>query len=256
MLQEQAIVEECREIAEGIYALRFRSPLIAKQARPGQFVNIRVDEGIDPLLRRPFSVSRTVDGTAEVVFNVVGVGTRILSEKRAGEFLDILGPLGHPWEYTTGFDIALIVAGGLGVAPVPILTDFLLREEKNIITFLGARTSSWVAPLNMKNLHIATEDGSKGLRGTVVELVSDYLSSHNVERPKIFGCGPTRMMKALSDLAISKDIPCELLLEGEMACGIGICQGCPVEVVNGEKRYELICTQGPAFDCRHIILPS
>jgi dihydroorotate dehydrogenase electron transfer subunit len=168
----------------------------------------------------------------------------------------MLGPLGHPWDFKNDFDTALIVAGGLGVAPVPILTDFLLREEKNVVTFLGSRSSNLIAPLRLKNHHVATDDGSQGFHGTVVELLSNYVSSHSVERPKIFGCGPTRMMKALSDFAVAKGVDCELLLEGEMACGVGICQGCPVEVVGQEKRFELVCTQGPAFDCRHIILPS
>jgi len=89
-----------------------------------------------------------------------------------------------------------------------------------------------------------------------VECLADHLSSHRVERMKIFGCGPTRMLASLSPYAQAHGLTCELSLEGDMACGIGICQGCPVEKKHGPKKYALVCTDGPTFDCRDIILPS
>jgi dihydroorotate dehydrogenase electron transfer subunit len=120
--------------------------------------------------------------------------------------------------------------------------------------FAGARTAShlYVGPL--EDAHVATDDGTKGYHGTVVALLQQALSRRPISRPKIFGCGPNRMLKALSEAALVLGIPCELSLEGDMACGIGICQGCPVETVGRDRKYALVCADGPTFDCREVIL--
>jgi dihydroorotate dehydrogenase electron transfer subunit len=99
---------------------------------------------------------------------------------------------------------------------------------------------------------VATDDGSEGFRGTVVELLEHTLQAGTPAGPKIFGCGPTAMLRALAGCARERDIPCEVSLEGPMACGIGICQGCPVELAEGENKYALMCTDGPTFDIRRI----
>ena len=245
------------EIARDLFLLKFESPLIASKARPGQFVNIRVPQGWDPLLlRRPFSISRVTGDTVELLFSTVGKGTKILSRQRVGDELDVLGPLGTPFRADGEFETAVIVAGGLGVAPFPFLTDALERESRNIATFVGSRSAFDIGNLHLKNVVYATDDGSAGYRGTVVECLADHLQSHRMERIKIFGCGPTRMLSALSTYAQAHNRMCEISLEGDMACGIGICQGCPVEKTEGPKKYALVCTDGPAFDCRDVILPT
>jgi dihydroorotate dehydrogenase electron transfer subunit len=254
-IQQSVLVESCREVASGIVVLRFDSPEIAASALPGQFVNIRGTRGWKGLLlRRPFSIARVVGTAIELLFNIVGEGTRLLSEMTTGDELDVLGPLGQPFHYRGDFDTALVVAGGLGVAPFPFLSDVLQKEEKQIVTFLGARTHSQLVTTNLRNVQIATDDGTGGFHGTVVELLDSYLSSRSVPKPKIFGCGPTRMMNALAHYASSVGIPCQLSLEGDMACGVGICQGCPVEIIGGERKYALVCTHGPAFNSSEIIL--
>lgn len=254
MVQETFTVSSNDEVAEGLYVLRFRSDRIARSAQPGQFVNIRVADGFMPLLRRPFSVSRVDGNTVEILFNIVGIGTKLLSEKRPGNELDILGPLGTPFTSHGEFDTAVIVAGGLGVAPFPLLTDWLLREEKSIVSFVGARSAYYLYRSYLKNLHYATDDGSAGMRGTVVQALEQYFDAHSVSKPKIFGCGPTKMLKALSSFADRRGIPCEISLEGDMACGIGLCQGCPVERVHGERKYALVCKEGPTFNYQEIVL--
>lgn len=241
------------EIAEGIFALSFESKELAREVRPGQFVNIKVGEGELPLLRRPFSISRTDGPLLEVIFNVVGAGTRALAAKQRGERLNVLGPLGIPFGLEEDFETAIIVAGGLGVAPFPFLTPHLGRVR--IETFLGSRTTSQIVDRFLVNVHVATDDGSKGYHGTVVDLLNGYLREHPQRRPKLFACGPTPMLKALTAYAIKENLRCELSLEGDMACGVGICQGCPVERVQGEKKYSLVCTEGPTFDCREVVLP-
>lgn len=254
MTHEIVTVSSNNEVAEGLFLLRFQSDRIARATAPGQFVNIRVTDVFVPFLRRPFSVSRVEGRLVEILFNVVGGGTQILSSKRPGDTLDLLGPLGKPFNVHDEFETALIVAGGLGVAPFPLLTDWLLREEKQILTFLGARNAYQLYKQHLKNLRVATDDGSEGLKGTVIDLLDRYLQTHTVSKPKIFGCGPTKMLQALSEYAHRKRIPCELSLEGEMACGIGLCQGCPVERRNSGAKYALVCKEGPTFNCEEIVL--
>jgi dihydroorotate dehydrogenase electron transfer subunit len=103
-------------------------------------------------------------------------------------------------------------------------------------------------------VHTSTDDGSRGFHGTVVDALKHYLSENKPVKPKIFGCGPTRMLKALAELADSAGIDCELSLEGDMACGMGICQGCPVERTDGKKKYSLVCVEGPTFNSHDIVL--
>jgi len=242
-----------KEIAEDIFALSFESSALAKQVLPGQFVNIRIGEGFFPFLRRPFSISRKDGAMLEIIFNVVGAGTRALAGKRQGDLLDVLGPLGVPFDTAGKFETALIVAGGLGVAPFPFLT-MQLGQARRIETFLGARSAGQIVDRFLVNVHAATDDGSKGYHGTVVALLDGYLKEHPQSQPKIFACGPTPMLKALTAYALRENLHCELSLEGDMACGIGICQGCPVERTHGDKKYSLVCTDGPAFDCREVVL--
>lgn len=254
IIQRLVPVRSREEIAEGLFVLTVESTEFAGSALPGQFVNVRPAEGSIPLLRRPFSISRVKNEKFELVFNVIGGGTRLLALKQPGEMLDVLGPLGKPFRYKGDFETALIVAGGIGVAPFPFLTDFLKQEGKKVVTFLGARTAAQLLTQHLENVQIATDDGTNGFHGTVVTLLEGYLQSHSIAKPKIFGCGPTRMLKALSDFAQKAGIECELSLEGDMACGVGLCQGCPVERTNGAKKYALVCTEGPIFNCHDIIL--
>ena len=242
------------EVAEGIFALSLESAEVANSARPGQFINVRFSETALPLLRRPFSISRVDGSSIELLFNVIGQGTRLLASKRIGDRVDVLGPLGIPFGHQGGFDTAVIVAGGLGIAPFPFLTGLLKREKKRIATFVGAKTARPLVTRRLDDVQVATDDGSEGFRGTVVELLERNLSSNPVMRPKMFGCGPTPMLKALSAFAQEAGIECELSLEGDMACGVGLCQGCPVERANGRRKYALVCVEGPTFNCKEIVL--
>ncbi len=254
MRQEFLTVASREEVADGVFLLRCTSHSIARDSKPGQFVNVRVSPAFVPFLRRPFSICRVEGTTLELLFNVVGEGTRLLARMHPGDELDTLGPLGKPFTVGDDFDTAVIVAGGLGVAPFPFLTDYLLRYEKQIVSFVGARTAFQLYTRHLNNVHVATDDGSSGSRGTVVYLLERHLDACPIPRPKLFGCGPTRMLQALSEVARMRGIPCELSLEGEMACGVGLCQGCPVERVNGSKKYALVCVEGPTFDCTTIVV--
>ncbi len=246
-------VTSIRPVADETYALRFHAPDLAAALKPGQFLNILVSDLNDPLLRRPYSISNIVEEECEILFSVVGKGTGILAAKRAGETIGVLGPLGNTFGYTKDFETALIVAGGIGVAPFPLLTAQLRAEGRAVQTFLGARSASRVVRDGLDNLHVATDDGSEGFHGTVIGCLAQWLETHEAPAPRIFACGPNAMLRATQDFASTYGIPCELSLESEMACGVGICQGCPIERVEGERKYALVCTDGPCFDSRDII---
>lgn len=255
MIQSTCVVRQLRQVAHNTFVLSFDAPAICTHIRPGQFLNIRVEESCEPLLRRPYSVYR-VDGTSvEVIFNVVGKGSVLLQRKRSGDMLDVLGPLGVPFSLEgEDYDTAVLVGGGLGVAPLPIATSRLAQLHRSVLTFLGFRSKSAVVLEHLVNVHVATDDGSVGLKGTVVDLLEQEYASFRQSRPKLFACGPTPMLKAVAKFAAAKNIPCEVSLEGPMACGVGICQGCPVELREGDRRYALMCKDGPTFDIRRILL--
>lgn len=272
-------IESLDEVAAGIFTLRFRAPELAAGTLPGQFINIRVGSGYEPLLRRPFSVYHTQNGSVEIIFNIVGLGTRILAAKRAGEILDVLGPLGQPYKIADEYETGVLVAGGLGVAPLPMITRALLEMDRPIITFLGARTSGQIVDRFLQNVYVSTDDGSAGYRGTVVDHLIEWLRTDKIRRPKIFGCGPTAMLRRLAAVAEEFSVPCEVSLECAMACGFGVCQGCPVErrpeglrrgvgrgaqpeglydlVEDGrtaQRKYSLVCKDGPVFNTKEIVI--
>ncbi len=249
------------ELAPGLVTLRFYNSHVARNTRAGQFVNVLPKAGfLDPLLRRPFSLYWTEGEEAEIIVQAHGRGTGILAEAREGESLDILGPLGRPWMIDSNdYQTAVLLIGGVGVASMPLLTRALERKEVPIQTFYGARTSALIARERLVNLLIATDDGSEGFRGSNVMLVRAALEEGRLEAPKLFACGPTGMMRAAQSLAAEFGVPCEISLETEMACGIGICQGCPV--LNEEsifratgRRYRLVCTDGPSFRAEEVVL--
>ncbi len=253
MMIELCPVEGVRTVGEGIHVLSFTSAAMSRSIRAGQFLNLRVEEGCEPLLRRPFSAYRIEKTSIEIVFQVVGRGTAALRRKREGDLLDVLGPLGKPFNTDDpGYDTGVLIGGGLGVAPLPLLTSALKELGKPVLTFLGARSAAQLVTDHLENLHTATDDGSKGFPGNAVDLASEFLRKNPVRRPKIFACGPMPMLRAVASFARASDIPCEVSLEGPMGCGIGICQGCPVELAGPERLYALMCKDGPAFDIRTI----
>ena len=254
MILSSCRVESINLVGPNIFVLRLLSPEIAPRVLPGQFINIKVNDTFIPLLRRPFSVYHVDGERMEIIFNAVGMGTTILSHKRPGDMLDVLGPLGGCYGTAGDFETAVLVAGGLGVAPMPLLTQTLRRLSKPIITFLGARTGNQIVSTHLEQVRRSSDDGTAEFHGTVVDQLRSTLDKQSLRKPKIFGCGPNAMLRSLAQLANEYDIPCEVSMESAMACGIGICQGCPLEVSNGEKKYALICREGPVFDTRKILM--
>ena len=248
-----APVEETIEIDHHIYLLKINAPEITSIIKPGQFLNVRVSERVFPLLRRPFSVC-DVDGEhLYLMFNIMGEGTNILAHKPKGSTIDILGPLGNGFNLTGDYKTAVIVAGGLGAAPFPYFTR-TLNGKKDIISFIGGRTKDDVITYNLKNVKEATEDGSLGFKGNVVQLLEENIELLKSKNIKVFACGPTVMLRALKDFCLKNNFNCEVSTECAMACGFGICQGCPIESTEDQEKYLLVCKDGPIFNIKDVVI--
>ncbi|HSW54608.1 MAG TPA: dihydroorotate dehydrogenase electron transfer subunit [Ignavibacteriaceae bacterium] len=253
MLIINSPVEEIIEINRHIYLLKVFSPQLTSIIKPGQFLNIRVTERVYPLLRRPFSVCDVEGNHLYLMFNILGEGTNILAHKPIGSDLDILGPLGNGFNIDGDYETAVIVAGGLGAAPFPYLTR-KLNGKKNILSFIGGRTKDDVITYNLKNVIEASDDGSLGFKGNVVQLLSQNLELLKSKKIKMFACGPTVMLRALKEFCIKNEFECEASTECAMACGFGICQGCPIESTTESDKYLLVCKDGPVFNIKDVVI--
>ena len=264
------------------YKMRFSCDGFS-DASPGQFVMIKVNNSYDPFLRRPMSIYK-IDkkrGEFEILYQVVGKGTNIMSELKKGDEIDVLGPLGRGFWIPKKIERAIIVAGGIGVAPMVALAEEIRCKMQDarckINVFIGGKTKNDIlCKEDFKKIgakvHIATEDGSMGKKGTCVDLLSAFSLQPSAF---IFACGPQGMLKAVADIARDKNIPCQVSLDKRMACGTGACLGCVIKVsgqwsvVSGQKNkkddastlntqhsthYKCVCTDGPVFDAEEINL--
>jgi dihydroorotate dehydrogenase electron transfer subunit len=244
------------------HLLALKSPRLARKARPGQFLMARVSDAPYPLLRRPFSIHAREGETVEIFFAEAGIGTAILSERRKGSQLDILGPLGKGFRLgrKTGKPVYL-VGGGRGIAPL----YFLARELKawGIIprVFYGGKTRDDL-PLFRKfkaaliETAASTDDGSFGFPGLVTGLLEAELARlrRSGLPARIYACGPDPMMRKTAELAAAFRIPAEFSLESIMGCGIGACWGCVRKIRQGRRtEWVKICEDGPVFSGAEIV---
>ncbi|HYA01390.1 MAG TPA: dihydroorotate dehydrogenase electron transfer subunit [Candidatus Binatia bacterium] len=222
----------------GLVEIAARLPHLAAQARPGEFAQLRCGAGIEPLLRRPFSVAWTDGERCGFVLEAVGVGTRILVALRPGDPLQALGPLGSGFSFEPTPARALVVSGGLGCAPFPLLIRELRRGGcPEVVVLNGAATASRLYPADRFQrgdrgvvVAEATEDGSRGHHGLVTDLVADRCD----ETTLVYGCGPNPMLAALAEVLLCVPRPplrAEVSLEAPMGCGFGTCLGCALPVV-------------------------
>ncbi|MFH1847775.1 MAG: dihydroorotate dehydrogenase electron transfer subunit, partial [Candidatus Omnitrophota bacterium] len=238
--QVRAKIISNKQAAPGFFKIRLAAPSISGEAKAGQFVMVRCSGGHKILLRRPLAFHKIEKRSFELLYQVVGKGTKALSERGAGERLDIVGPLGNGFDAGNGKRIAgpaILVAGGIGVAPFPALAKKLARKGVPIKIFIGAKTKSHIlCEKDFKKLgvqvFVATEDGSKGYRGMVTDLFRNKIRPVSALRNVIiYACGPRAMLKEAVTIAKSKKALCQVSLEEKMACGSGICRGCAVKTV-------------------------
>lgn len=254
--QENATVTRVEQFSATNYRLTLDCPAVAGCAKPGQFVMIRTGIGKDPLLRRPFSIHQTSrEGKIQIYFKVVGRGTDILAHVKENETLSVLGPLGRGYRLNMTSP-AVIVGGGLGIAPLLFLAKENCRLKKNCqldLIILGARERGEIEPLldDFRQFGIslltATDDGSLGHHGYVVEILE------SIQLPTgctVYGCGPEPMLAGLSTLCSVKGVPCQVSVESVMACGMGACLGCTRQASTGG--YTHVCLNGPVYDAEDL----
>jgi dihydroorotate dehydrogenase electron transfer subunit len=253
-------------VARDTYCIRLQAPELARLILPGQFVMLRLPSTTDTLLGRPFALYDTVLDVQDqavgidIVYLVVGKVTGLLSRLRAGDAVEVWGPLGNGFPDLIGLDHVGLVAGGIGQTPFVAYVRQLLgqrgycgraaqRTIKRVSVYYGVRTAELVAGVDDfraagAEVHLASDDGSLGFRGLVTQLLEQQ------EKPQhLIGCGPERMMKALAALAQRWSVPCHLSLETPMACGVGICCSCVTRVRTGDGwDYRRVCVDGPVFD--------
>lgn len=258
------------KVGPDYFKMALEAPYIAKNARPGQIVMVRCSSGSDPLLRRPFGVHRVRSKNQfEMLYEVVGKGTTLLSNKQKGDFIDILGPLGNGFTMPLSAKryplSAILIAGGIGVAPLVFLAEKLaeVKSQKakvKIIVLIGAKTKKLI--LCEKDfqkigaeVHTATDDGTGVCKGPVSQLFEKILrvTGHG-SRVTTYACGPQPMIQCIAEIARKNKIPCQATLEEKMSCGIGVCLGCAVKVKAKKGfTYKLACKDGPIFNTSRLI---
>jgi dihydroorotate dehydrogenase electron transfer subunit len=237
------------------------APAVGKDARPGQFVMVKVSEGTSPLLRRPLGIHDADGDGLELFFKVAGQGTALLARKKPGDPLDLIGPLGKGFTVDggRGGKKALLVGGGRGIAPLFFLARALAAAGSRPAVLYGGRTIADI-PLRDKfekagfELRCATDDGSFGFAGFVTALAEGELVRDRADI--IYACGPDPMMKALASVAAKHAVPAEFSLESIMGCGVGACWGCVhrIKGTNGDG-WVKICEEGPVFPGERVLWP-
>lgn len=234
----------------------FRDPV------PGQFVMIRPIRGGGPLLSRPLSIYQFMRDRDHVIleflYRVVGKGTELLSQLAPASGVNILGPLGTGFRIEKNRPQRILLAGGMGVAPITFLARHLegkVAPKHEMKICLGAKSCTEIIGMErIKGLRglldIATDDGSMGSRGLVTDLLPDMTRGCDPRKTMIYACGPMAMLKTLAEQLAPTGIPCQVSIEERMACGVGACLGCAVAVHNrrGKRTQKSVCKDGPVFN--------
>jgi dihydroorotate dehydrogenase electron transfer subunit len=230
----------------GIYLLWLEAPEIAAIAQPGQFMMVRCGDKLDPLLRRPLSIHRVADRKqVAFLFNVVGRGTEWLCQRQEGDSLDILGPLGKGFSIQPISGRLLLVAGGMGIAPLVFAAEKAIAEGHSVTLLMGAKNAALLYPKHLlsssTDLITVTEDGSDGKKGMVTQFMADFINRAD----QILTCGPTSMYQAIAAQSQIKGKSIQVSLEVRMGCGRGVCYGCTIKTKNGLRQ---VCQDGPVFE--------
>jgi dihydroorotate dehydrogenase electron transfer subunit len=270
--QIKVVVDSVSKIKEDIFLLSFSCPYVAQKAVPGNFLHVKIPGTI---LRRPLSVHNVKGDKIYILFKIRGRGTKILSQYKKGDALDIIGPLGK------GFDIShqssvvghqnkkegvtnILVAGGIGVAPLLFLAQKLKSDDGRRMTDDRRRDTILLGVGSKKDIlceeefkkrdfkvNIATEDGSKGTKGTVIDLLKNIRTTDDGRRTtNIYACGPKEMFYAMNKILKKyPNVNCQVSFEQFMGCGVGVCCGCVIATKDG---YKKVCKDGPVFNLKDI----
>jgi len=248
--KEKVVVVEQGKIASDVFSMWIQTEDIAKNSKPGQFISVFSKDG-SRLLPRPISICEIDGSMVRIVYRVLGKGTQEFSTFKSGEVIDVQGPLGNG--YTLFDKKAILLGGGIGIPPMLELAK-QLNCEKEII--LGYRDELFLNEEFAKfgNVTIATEDGSVGTKGNVL----DAMKEHNITGDIIYACGPKPMLRAIKEYAEANNIEAYISMEERMACGVGACLGCvcqSIEIDDHSRVYnKRVCKEGPVFNSKEVEL--
>ncbi|MFH1874840.1 MAG: dihydroorotate dehydrogenase electron transfer subunit [Pseudomonadota bacterium] len=218
----------------------------------GQFVMLHPPKQAT-FLSRPFGIVNLENGVLELCIKIIGSGTQALAQAQVGESLKVIGPLGNGFDIPSNIKQAVLVAGGYGIAPLLPLAKAIKNQGKKVSFYYGAKTvddllyTESLADLDL-NLNYTTEDGSKGKKGLILDILKPDLK--NMGQATIFASGPSGLLQALSKLALDNKIPAQISLDSYMACGIGVCLGCMVKMKDGSLKRA--CREGPVFNASEL----
>lgn len=248
------------QLKSDIYKFSVEAPDIVKDAKQGNFIEIRVSDNVEPFLRRPISIYNLdkENGILEFIFQVKGKGTEILSQKSEGDLIDVIGPLGYgTFKYEDYQNIA-VIGGGIGVFPLYELSKNAKKDGKNVNIYLGFRNKDFVVleeefKAVSDKLVLTTDDGTYAEKGFAIDFLKQDVEDGKIDC--IYACGPLPMLKAVRTYAIEKNIPCQISLEERMGCGLGVCLGCAVKTASSPKdapEYVHVCKSGPVFEAKEV----
>ncbi|TYB31645.1 MAG: dihydroorotate dehydrogenase electron transfer subunit [Candidatus Mcinerneyibacterium aminivorans] len=239
-----------RKIAKDIYKMVVYSPAMAKETKPGQFYEIKVSDTYDPILRRPISIGLVEKDLLIFYYKVVGKGTGLMSKFEKDEFINILGPLGETFPINKDKN-ALIIGGGIGIAPLIYLSEYLKLNNNRVKFLAGFHSQKDIyiedlySILTPGDIKVFTDNGSTGMKGFPTDNLEEIIGDYDI----VYTCGPEIMMKRANKIATERNIPIFHSLEEIMGCGVGVCMGCAVDTVDG---YKLVCKDGPVFNGRNL----
>ncbi|MBO5319952.1 MAG: dihydroorotate dehydrogenase electron transfer subunit [Ruminococcus sp.] len=251
--QGKYIIAEKSAIARNIYSFTISCPEIAQVAVPGQFVHIRIGSFT---LRRPISICGIdpIKGTLRIVFEIRGEGTSAIADLNKGDVIDMLAPLGHGFTVNPDFKKVILIGGGIGTPPMLPLAK---AYGEKAVAISGFRNASAVilqedfAAAGAETI-LCTDDGSAGVHGFVTQPLEELVRNGGVDA--VFACGPTPMLKRITEICKENSVYCEISLEERMACGIGACLGCACKTKrNDEEYFAHVCKDGPVFKAEEVL---
>ncbi|NHZ84696.1 MAG: hypothetical protein GWP19_02310 [Planctomycetia bacterium] len=252
MIVDKSEIIENIQIAEGIWRMIFMSAGISERyLGPGQFVSVLPNDDWEHTIRRPMSIADVNKNEISIIYKVFGTVTQALTLLKSKDCIDVLGPLGNTFTVDYRMNNPILIGGGTGLAPILNLSKYLTRKGIDFSIIIGAKTSKehFLQHNVEKNMFVCTDDGTLGIKGTVIKALNIVLE--NVEKPKIFACGPEQMIFSIQKMIENKNIPGQFSVESYMACGVGFCQGCAVPKKSNHEYY-LVCKDGPVFEADEV----
>lgn len=257
---ERSSINSNEKIAYNIWEMHFNSPQVANEySGAGQFVSVLASDSWNHPLRRPMSIASVENGVISIIYKIFGDVTQSLSEMKAGDIVEIMGPLGNTFTNWKDNSYPVLVGGGVGLAPILNLRNECDANNIAHSIIIGARLGKehFLAHEPDKEIYLTSDDGTIGEGGTVMGPLKRCIE--DIHNPYIYACGPEPMLEAVSKFAIENGVPAQLSVESYMGCGIGICQGCVISRQNGKvkdhsyhQKYSLVCLDGPVYEAKDV----